>query len=173
MNNVKKIGLGGGCHWCTEAVFQSLKGVLLVEQGFIASTHKSSTFSEAVIVTFNPEIINLQMLIEIHLRTHKSTKNESLRVKYRSAIYTFSEEQKTKVNSILSTQCGDRFVTLVLSFSAFKSSLEAFTDYYYSNPEKPFCQTFIDPKLKMLITDYSANVNQEKLNHLKIESSSQ
>jgi peptide-methionine (S)-S-oxide reductase len=173
MNNVKKIGLGGGCHWCTEAVFQSLKGVLFVEQGFIASTHKSSTFSEAVIVTFNPEIVSLQVLIEIHLLTHKSTKNHSMRVKYRSAIYTFSEEQKTKVNYILTTlntQYEGKLVTLVLSFCEFKASLEAFTNYYYSNPEKPFCETFINPKLKMLLKEYKANINQEKLSHLKIES---
>jgi peptide-methionine (S)-S-oxide reductase len=173
MNNTEKIGLGGGCHWCTEAVFQSLKGVLLVEQGFIASTDEFSAFSEAVIVTFNPEIVSLQVLIEIHLLTHKSTKNHSMRVKYRSAIYTFSEEQKTKVNYILTTlntQYEGKLVTLVLSFCEFKASLEAFTNYYYSNPEKPFCETFINPNFKMLLKEYKANINQEKLSHLKIES---
>ena len=167
----EKIGLGGGCYWCTEAVFQSLKGVLLVEQGFVASANEFSTFSEAVIVTFNPEIITLQVLIEIHLLTHKSTKNHSMRVKYRSAIYTFSEEQKIKVNYILTAlnaQYEDKLVTLVLSFCEFKASLEAFTNYYYSNPEKPFCKTFINPKLKMLLKNYSANINHERLGHLKI-----
>ncbi|MFT5627794.1 MAG: peptide-methionine (S)-S-oxide reductase [Dokdonia sp.] len=176
MNNTEKIGLGGGCHWCTEAVFQSLKGVLLVEQGFIASKEEFSTFSEAVIVTYNPEIISLQVLIEIHLLTHKSTKNHSMRVKYRSAIYTFSEEQKAKVNYILTalnTQYEDKLVTLVLSFCEFKASLEAFTNYYNSNPEKPFCETFINPKLKMLLKNYNANINQEKLSHLKTELSLQ
>ena len=173
MKNTEKIGLGGGCHWCTEAVFQSLKGVLLVEQGFIASTDEFSTFSEAVIVTFNPEMISLDVLIEIHLLTHKSTKNHSMRVKYRSAIYTFSIEQKTNVRDVLNTLNGQyrgELVTLVLSFCEFKASLEAFTNYYYSNPEKPFCETFINPKLKMLLEDFSDAINHEKLSHLKVES---
>lgn len=174
MNNTEKIGLGGGCHWCTEAVFQSLKGVLFVEQGFIASNDEFSTFSEAVIVTFNPEIISFQVLIEVHLLTHKSTKNHSMRIKYRSAIYTFSEEQKVNVRYVLNTLNGQyrgELVTLVLSFFEFKASLKTYTNYYYSNPEKPFCETFINPKLKMLLKDFSTNINQEKLGHLKIESS--
>ena len=60
-----KIALGGGCHWCTEAVFQSLIGVHKVEQGFVASTDENTSFSEAVIVHFSPEAISLQTLIEI------------------------------------------------------------------------------------------------------------
>ncbi len=96
MDSKTKIALGGGCHWCTEAVFQSLIGVRSVEQGFVASTEENSSFSEAVIVHFNPEDITLQTLIEVHLHTHKSTSAHSMRQKYRSAIYYFSDEQKTK-----------------------------------------------------------------------------
>ena len=77
-----KISFGGGCHWCTEAVFQALNGVTKVEQGWVSSTKEDNTFSEAVIVHFNSENINLKTLIEIHLRTHKSTKNHSLSVGY-------------------------------------------------------------------------------------------
>ena len=90
---LEKIALGGGCHWCTEAVFQSLIGVETVEQGYVASTDDFRSFSEAVIVHFNPERISLQTLIEIHLYTHKSTSNHSMRDKYRSAVYTYSEAQ--------------------------------------------------------------------------------
>ena len=99
MNYAQKIAFGGGCHWCTEAVFQSIKGVLKVEQGFVASTKKNSSFSEAVIVHFEDSKIALKTLIEIHLHTHKSTSNHSMRSKYRSAIYTFSEVQNKKVQS--------------------------------------------------------------------------
>ena len=85
--NTQKIALGGGCHWCTEAVFQSLIGVERVEQGYVASTGNNNSFSEAVIVHFNTERISLKTLIEIHLHTHKSTSNHSLRERYRSAVY--------------------------------------------------------------------------------------
>lgn len=80
-NKIQKIGLGGGCHWCTEAVFQSLIGIEKVEQGFIASTEEYNTFSEAVIVHFDSEVISAKTLIEIHLYTHKSTSQHSMRSK--------------------------------------------------------------------------------------------
>ncbi|OUS03577.1 peptide methionine sulfoxide reductase [Flavobacteriales bacterium 33_180_T64] len=168
--NTTRIGLGGGCHWCTEAVFQSLKGVISVAQGYIASNGKCNSFSEGVIVTYNSEEIDLQLLIEIHLLTHKSTKNHSMRDKYRSAIYTFSKEGNTKAKAILSDlnkNKSDPFVTLVLTFEEFKLSREAITNYYYSNPEKPFCETFINPKLKLLLENHNTYINKNKLNHLK------
>jgi peptide-methionine (S)-S-oxide reductase len=89
-----KIAFGGGCHWCTEAVFQTLIGVEKVEQGWISSIEKNNTFSEAVIVHFNIEKIDLKTLIEVHLLTHKSTSNHSMIKKYRSSIYYFSNQQK-------------------------------------------------------------------------------
>tara|TARA_R110002124_G_scaffold5301_2_gene33250 strand:+ start:1258 stop:1443 length:186 start_codon:yes stop_codon:yes gene_type:complete len=51
MEGISKIALGGGCHWCTEAVFQSLKGVQHVAQGYVASTVDNTCFSEAVIIS--------------------------------------------------------------------------------------------------------------------------
>src|SRR3954451_12716902 len=90
-----KIGFGGGCHWCTEAVFLSLKGVEQVEQGWIASQPPYDAFSEAVVVTYDPLVITLTDLITIHLHTHASTSNHSMRQKYRSAVYWFDAEEET------------------------------------------------------------------------------
>ena len=64
---MKKIGFGGGCHWCTEAVFQSVEGVENVEQGYIASEGDASEFSEAVIVHYHSKKAFLERLIKIHL----------------------------------------------------------------------------------------------------------
>lgn len=172
MKKTEKIALGGGCHWCTEAVFQSLIGVLKVEQGFVASTGINSTFSEAVIIHFNPEIIPLKILIEIHLHTHKSTSSHSMRTKYRSAVYVFSEEQKRDSKQIIrsfQSQFQNQLITAVLHFISFKASREQIQNYYYSNPEKPFCKTFIDTKLKMLLDTFSKYTNQDRLKHLKYE----
>ena len=163
-----KIALGGGCHWCTEAVFQSLIGVHKVEQGFVASTDENTSFSEAVIVHFSPVAISLQTLIEIHLHTHKSTSAHSMRVKYRSAIYYFSDEQKTKAESILNTfqiEFKNKLITKVYPFSEFKASREAIQNYYLKNPEKPFCQRFINPKLKRLRDTFSHHLNTEYISN--------
>ncbi|MBW1298625.1 peptide-methionine (S)-S-oxide reductase [Aquimarina litoralis] len=156
-----KIGLGGGCHWCTEAVFQSLKGVITVQQGYISSTKSNSSFSEAVVVTYDPQIISLDDLIEIHIHTHKSTVNHSFREKYRSAIYYFDEHEKQNINSIISKLNPDfdnKLITKVLKFQAFQTSRDELLDYYISNPEKPFCKRYIHPKLQLLQEKYSTKI---------------
>ncbi len=167
MDRKTKIAFGGGCHWCTEAVFQSLIGVDKVDQGFVASINENNTFSEAVIVTFNSDVIPLKTLVEIHLHTHKSTSQHSMRRKYRSAVYIFFENQKTETQQIIDNLQDDfqqEVITQVLDFKEFKLSENQFKNYYYSNPEKPFCENFINPKLQFLLTHFSKQVNIKKLN---------
>ncbi|MCH4823107.1 peptide-methionine (S)-S-oxide reductase [Gramella lutea] len=156
MNDLVRIGLGGGCHWCTEAVFQSLKGVKKVDQGYISASNDTDTFFEGVIVHFNPEIINLEILIEIHLKTHQSAKNHSLRSRYLSAIYAFDKlqyaEAKNKLKR-LSEQSLD-FITQVHFLGEFKASREQITNYYKTDPERPFCKKYIVPKLELIQNDF-------------------
>lgn len=164
-----KIALGGGCHWCTEAVFQALLGVEKVEQGWVASTEKNNSFSEAVIVHFYADKIDLKTLIKIHLLTHKSTSNHSMRNKYRSAIYYFYQQQKEeslKIIDKLQIGFSDKIITQVLVFHQFKPSSKDFQNYYQSNPEKPFCTNYITPKLKLLLHKFSNQIDESKVSHL-------
>ena len=161
MNSILKIALGGGCHWCTEAVFQALKGVVKVEQGYVASLDENKWFSEAVIVHFNEADIKLNVLIEIHLHTHKSTSNHSMRNKYRSAVYAFTEKQENQSAELLiklQDKFDEKIITKVLIFSEFEASRESIQNYYQKNPKKPFCKQFIDPKLKLLLDKFGAYV---------------
>ncbi|MEO0900776.1 MAG: peptide-methionine (S)-S-oxide reductase [Bacteroidota bacterium] len=162
---VKKIGLGGGCHWCTEAVFSSLKDVIQVEQGFISS-NEESTFSEAVVVSYESSKITLMDLIEIHLYTHRSTSNHTMRNKYRSAIYVF-DSLDYKTSSEILKELKNKFdkdlITQVLYFNTFKPSEEQFQDYYYSDSQKPFCTTYIVPKLSLLLEKYGKLTKKEKV----------
>ncbi len=161
---IEKIAFGGGCHWCTEAVFQALIGVEMVEQGWVSSTNEDDSFSEAVIVHFNQKKIPLSTLIKVHLRTHKSTSAHSMRGKYRSAIYTFYDKQMKASNEILNElqpTFKDKIITKIIPFKSFKPSQKQFQNYYKKNPEKPFCKTYIDPKLTVLRNEYS-NYFREK-----------
>ena len=147
------IGFGGGCHWCTEAVFQSLRGVARVEQGFVAADPPDDAFSEAVLVHYDPETIPLEALVDIHLRTHASTANHSMRGKYRSAIYSGGEEEEAEARAALDAlrgTFGEPLVTRVLTRRAFRPSAERFRDYYATDPSRPFCRTYVDPKLTLL-----------------------
>ncbi len=158
--NISKIGLGGSCHWCTEAVFQSLVGVEKVEQGWLAA-EEANEFHEGVIVHFHQEQISLEILIDIHLHTHSSTSDHLMRKKYRSGVYTFSEEQKEEVIEILKIlqkDFSEPLVTQAFTFMKFKSSEETFRNYYYKNPGKPFCKSYIDPKLKLVLERYASFV---------------
>jgi len=159
---VQKVAFGGGCHWCTEAIFQSLKGVSKVEQGWISSTIPSaSTPSEAVIVHFNASLISLEILTEVHLFTHNATSNHNFRKKYRSAIYTFSRMQQTKVKQILKEKqklFKKPLVTKAYPFGEFRLNDEQYLNYYKKNPKKPFCQTRIEPKLKILLKHFSQHL---------------
>ena len=153
-----KVGFGGSCHWCMEAVFQAVKGVLKVEQGWIASEGIAATFSEGVLVYFDARIIDLAALIEIHLHTHSCTVNHPMRQKYRSAIYIFSAEQQGLAGEILERLQSDfeqKIVTSILPFCAFKENQETYLNYYTTNPAKPFCQRYIEPKLRKLSAQYS------------------
>lgn len=157
---IDKIGFGGGCHWCTEAVFQALKGINKVEQGWISASG-AEEFSEAVLLHFDPEEISLKDLIEVHLHTHKSTSDHSMRTKYRSAVYTFNKlQQRDSANILILLQKDfeDQLITRLYDFKEFRVSPESFQNYYLKNPNKPFCTMYIDPKLQMLLKRFPKNV---------------
>lgn len=158
---MEKTGFGGGCHWCTEAVFQALKGVKEVEQGYISTATDRATFYEAVLVHYNSEVISLEKLIEVHLQTHQSTSKHSMRSKYLSAIYVSEETERIKANSILKefqNKITERIITKAYQFGKFKASREEIRNYYKTDPERPFCKVYIQPKLDKLKCNFPDSI---------------
>lgn len=157
----RKAGFGGGCHWCTEAVFSSLKGVITVGQGWISSVGEDAGFSEGVLVEFNPEVIPFDVLIAIHLYTHSSSSQHSMRGKYRSAIYTFNDADMAEAKAAITAlqpEFDKPIITQVLSFADFTLNKEEQLNYYFTDPNRPFCETYINPKLKLLREKFSARI---------------
>ncbi|MEL6567384.1 MAG: peptide-methionine (S)-S-oxide reductase [Pseudomonadota bacterium] len=154
-----KVGFGGGCHWCTEAVFQTLRGVSRVDQGFCRSEAPHDGWSEAVIVYFDPDTIAFDVLIAVHLRTHAATSAHKMRGKYRSAIYVSDEIQAQAATLALAREqpaFDAPLVTLVLRHRGFRPSQPQFQNYYATRPDRPFCKTYIDPKLAMIRQRFAA-----------------
>jgi peptide-methionine (S)-S-oxide reductase len=146
---ISKLGLGGGCHWCTEAVFQHIPGVKKVAQGYLKSTFPYESWSEGVIIEFQPTV-DLELLIDIHLQTHQSLVNHSRRTIYRSAIYYVNEQDISEIEQVmisLSQKRNQDYITQTIPFIAFKSSPEHIRDYYHTRPDAPFCTRYIAPKL--------------------------
>ena len=149
----ERIGFGGGCHWCTEAVFQQLRGVALVEQGWASAQDAPERFSEAVVVHYHPHKISLEVLVRIHLLTHSCTSRHALRGKYRSAVYCFDNDQQQVASFALSAAQSDfdePILTEVVSFAAFRHNQPKYLNYYASDLDRPFCKTYISPKLAEL-----------------------
>ncbi|WP_157492495.1 peptide-methionine (S)-S-oxide reductase [Echinicola pacifica] len=149
---MKYIGFGGGCHWCTEAVFQSIKGVDTVYQGWIGSIGDEREWSEAVLVRYNPDRVSLATLIEAHLLTHSSESNHSFRHKYRSAVYTMStdeNEQSSGIIKSLAAKTNTDYICQALPFRKFKSNVNVFLNYYQTRKDAPFCTRYIEPKLRI------------------------
>lgn len=163
---MEKIGFGGSCHWCTEAIFRSLNGVSEVLQGWIASENPDGEFSEAVIVSFDPAVISLETLIALHLHSHSCTAEHAMRGKYRSAVYVYHEVQAQTVKlglEGLQSEFEKPIITKVIPFKKFKLNKAEYLDYYYSDPEKPFCQNYISPKLKLLRERFGSHITGNKI----------
>ena len=155
---IQKIGFGGGCHWCTEAYFQSLIGVEKVEQGWISSDFPNESFSEAVIVHYNSNAIPLNILIAIHLHTHAATKKHSLREKYRSAVYAF-DENTNDIQQMIDYNQSDfeqPIITQAIIFKSFRLNSETQQNYYIKNKEGVFCERYISPKLSKIEIEFAS-----------------
>lgn len=171
MKQIHKIGLGGGCHWCTEGIFQSLIGVEKVEQGWINSNDEYSEFSEAITVEFDSKVISLKDIIEIHLHTHASESNHSFRNKYRSAVYYLNEEQQKDAQRIinyLQSEFEKKIITKVLPLNSFKLNDQEHLNYLYTRENNGFCTTYIHPKLRLILDKFANKVDKEKIKKLNI-----
>ena len=155
---------GGGCFWCTEALFQQLNGVMSVESGYSGGELDSPTYqqvcsgstghAEVIQVTYDSRVITFAELVYVHLVTHNpTTRNQQGADKgtqYRSIIFYRSDEEREIADKIieeLQTQMADGIVTELAPFEKFYLAEEHHQNYYESNENAPYCQGVIQPKL--------------------------
>lgn len=166
---IQKVGFGGGCHWCTEAVFLALIGVVDVQQGWISSNGTEAELSEAVIVHYDTLQVDMSVLIEIHLYTHSCTAMHSMRKKYRSAVYTYSDSQMQAAVELianLQSEFNNKIITRALPFVSFKENAEMYRAYYEKHSGNQFCERYINPKFRLLMQRFRNNVDAKKVEHL-------
>jgi peptide-methionine (S)-S-oxide reductase len=160
---------GSGCFWCTEAVFQQMKGVRKVESGYSGGSVPSPTYqqvctgrtghAEVVQVTFDPKVISYPELLHVFWRSHDPTTRDrqgnDSGTQYRSVIFYHSERQK---------QLAERYkqkidaagvfraplVTEIAPFTEFWPATADHQNFYASNPRNGYCQNIIDPKIEKL-----------------------
>lgn len=169
MEKVEQIVLAGGCFWCTEAVFQRVKGVLSVRPGFAGGTIKNPAYrevvtgrtghAESVAIQFDPEEVSAETLLLIFFSTHDPTtlnrQGHDVGTHYRSAIFYTSEAQKEQALKIIDTLeaekvFNDPIVTEVSELNGFYPAEEEHINYYNEHRSQPYCSFVIDPKIKKL-----------------------
>ncbi len=162
---MEKATLAGGCFWCTEAVFQDIKGVESVVSGYIDGQVDNPTYkqvctgttghTEAIEITFHPSVITFAELLEIFWTTHDPTtlnrQGNDVGTQYRSGIYYHSEEQKEiaeKSKAEVATKIWDNpIVTEIKEASTFYNAEQYHQDYFKRNSYAGYCRVVIAPKV--------------------------
>ncbi len=176
-NNLEIATFAGGCFWCTEAVFNEIKGVQKVVSGYTGGSIKNPSYreictgttghAEAIQITFDPSLIAYEDLLEIFFGTHDPTtlnrQGADVGTQYRSEIFYHTQEQKEKAeNYILLIKkeklYNNPIVTKVTSAVVFYEAEEYHQDYYASNSEQGYCQMVIAPKLEKLRKYYKSKL---------------
>jgi peptide methionine sulfoxide reductase msrA/msrB len=166
-STIRKATFGGGCFWCTEAIFQELKGVISVESGYSGGRGVNPTYrevssgltghAEVINITYDKQIISYEDLLRVHLSSHNPTtinkQGADRGTQYRSIVlFRNEEEQKVAVQVIQDMQplFEDMIVTELKAFEAFNKAEPYHQNYYRANPEKLYCQRVIEPKLQKI-----------------------
>ena len=161
--------LGGGCFWCTEAVFTQLKGVEAVEPGYSGGSVENPTYeqvstgttdhAEVVQVTFDPNIISYREILEIFFSTHDPTtlnrQGPDTGTQYRSVIFYHNAQQRETAELVLKELTEEKLfdapiVTSVEPFKRFYKAEEYHKDYFKKHPEQQYCRIIIAPKIAKL-----------------------
>ncbi|WP_178987764.1 peptide-methionine (S)-S-oxide reductase MsrA [Winogradskyella schleiferi] len=166
--NLQTAMVGGGCFWCTEAVFQEVKGVEKVVSGYTGGkapgrpTYREvcsglSGFAEVVRITFDANVISYEDILIIFMTTHDPTslnkQGADRGTQYRSVIYYYNENQKDIAETVfkeLAQYYEDPIVTELSAAQIFYDAEKEHQDFYENNPDYGYCSFVIDPKLAKL-----------------------
>lgn len=172
-DNLNYATFGGGCFWCTEAIFDQLEGVIKVESGYSGGHIKNPAYREVVTgrtghaevihITYNPTIIDYETLLDIFFNTHNPTtlnqQGADKGTQYRSAVFYHDDSQKDAAEKMIlaldaAEVFDDKIVTEVTSFDAFYVAENYHQDYYINNKSQGYCQVVINPKLEKFQKQY-------------------
>lgn len=178
MEKVQTIVFGGGCFWCTEAVFKMLKGVVSVAPGYAGGITPDPTYEEVCTgntghaevskIEYDPEKISLRDLLTVFFATHDPTtinrQGNDIGTEYRSAIFYTTPDQKIEseafIKEIDASAKGNPVVTEVKPLDTFYPAENWNQDYFAKNPNRAYCQIVINPKLEKVQAKFAELLKQ-------------
>lgn len=173
-NNSQTAVFGGGCFWCTEAVFKMMKGVTNVAPGYAGGTVPNPTYEqvcsgdtgyvEVVRVEYDPAQVRYEDLLTVFFGSHDPTtpnrQGNDIGTQYRSVVFYTTDEQKVTAEKFItdanvSNEMGAPIVTTVEPLTNFYEAENYHHDYYAQNPNKGYCIAVINPKLEKVQAKYA------------------
>ena len=163
---IETLTLGGGCFWCTEAVFERVRGIIQVQSGYCNGTALQPTYeqvcsgrtghNEVVRLTFDPAVISVQQILQIFFAIHDPTtlnrQGNDVGTQYRSGIYFHTPQQQQVAQAMLEQLAQERvfdapLTTELLPEQNFWPAEDYHAQYYARNPSQGYCAAIIGPKL--------------------------
>lgn len=171
---------GGGCFWCTEAVFQMLKGVSKVESGYAGGAAASPSYeavssgttghAEVIRVTYDPTIISYEDLLIVFFGSHDPTtlnrQGADVGEQYRSVILYGTDEERATAERVAreiqdSLKDGSRVVTQIVPLDTFYPAEGYHQNYFRENTSAPYCQLVIEPKVEKVRKRFAQLMRQD------------
>lgn len=159
--------IGGGCFWCTEAIYLEMKGVISVVSGYSGGKIKNPTYrevtsgttghAEVVQITFDPDVIAYRDILTIFFHVHDPTtlnrQGADVGTQYRSAIFYHDDNQKAMAEEVMleiqnTKVWNDPLVTELSPLTAFYVAEDYHQDYFANNPNAPYCTFVVSPKVE-------------------------
>ena len=187
MNELETATLAGGCFWCTEAIFERLKGVKSAVPGYSGGNVKNPSYeqvvsgttghAEVIQIKFDPKEISFEKILDIFWNTHDPTtlnkQGSDVGSQYRSVIFYHNEKQKKiaeKSKKALEKEkfYEDPIVTKIEPFTNFYIAEDYHKNYFERNKDTLYCNLVISPKIHKLLEKYGSDVKEKykKLNIL-------
>lgn len=176
--NLETAIFGGGCFWCTEAVFQSLRGVESVTPGYAGGEMDKPSYedvssgrtghAEVIKIDFDPKQISFRDLLAVFFTTHDPTtpnqQDADVGEQYRSVILYTNQKQREEAEKFIAEQeavgtFDAQIITEIKPFEKFFEAEDYHRNYYLNNPNKPYCQVVINPKLAKLREKFASLLN--------------
>jgi peptide-methionine (S)-S-oxide reductase len=175
--NLQKITFGNGCFWCTEAVFQSVKGVISVASGYMGGQIKNPTYrevctgktghAEVLHIEYDADLVSFDELLLIFFKTHDPTtlnrQGNDVGTQYRSAIFYYNDAQKQLAEAMIRRLTDEKvyarpIVTEITPAAEFYKAEDYHQDYFNNNPHNPYCAVVIQPKLHKFAKEFADKV---------------
>ncbi|WP_100658181.1 peptide-methionine (S)-S-oxide reductase MsrA [Alteromonas flava] len=177
MSHLQKATLAGGCFWCLESAFNSIKGVEIAYSGYAGGSTENPTYeqvcsgdtghAEVIQITYDEEVISYRSLLEIFFALHDPTQlnrqGNDIGTQYRSAVFYHDDTQRQLAEEIIAeiNQQGiwpDPVVTEVVPLSNYWQAEDYHQDYFSNNPQNTYCNMVVAPKLAKFKKTFADNL---------------